>query len=85
MSLILSNHCRVSDPRAHHQTRCSREVKKEVGILLPKNQRQHRTLHIQENVLPYALCCLLCPLSAALASMACLATSPGTPLPAKED
>ena len=25
-------------------------------ILLPNNQRQHRTLHIQEDVLPYALC-----------------------------
>ena len=26
------------------------------GILFPNNQRQHRTLHIQEDVLPYALC-----------------------------
>ena len=25
-------------------------------ILLPNNQRQHRTLHIQEDVMPYALC-----------------------------
>ena len=40
----------------------------ENGILLPNNQRQHRTLHIQKNVLPYALCWLLCPVSAALAS-----------------
>ena len=31
-----------------------REV--EIGILLPNNQRQHRTLHIQKDVLPYALC-----------------------------
>ena len=38
----------------------------ETGILLPKNQRQHRTLHIQKDVLPYALCYLLCPVSAAL-------------------
>ena len=28
----------------------------EIGILLPKNQRQHRTLHIQKDLLPYALC-----------------------------
>jgi hypothetical protein len=26
-----------------------------IGILLPNNQRQHRTLHIQKDVLPYAL------------------------------
>ena len=38
-------------------------------ILLPNNQRQHRTLHIQEDVLPYALCYSLCPVSAALASI----------------
>jgi len=29
---------------------------KEIGILLPNNQRQHRTLHLQKDVLPYALC-----------------------------
>jgi len=28
----------------------------EVGILLPNNQRQHRTLHVPKDVLPYALC-----------------------------
>ena len=28
----------------------------EIGILLPKNQRYHRTLLIQKDVLPYALC-----------------------------
>ena len=28
----------------------------EIGTLLPNNQRQHRTLHIQEEVLPNALC-----------------------------
>jgi len=28
----------------------------EIGILLPHKQCQHRTLHIQEDVLPYALC-----------------------------
>ena len=26
----------------------------EIGILFPNNQRQHRTLHIQKDVLPYA-------------------------------
>ena len=40
----------------------------EIGILLPNNQRQHRTVHIQKDVLPYALCQLLCPVSVALAS-----------------
>ena len=25
-------------------------------FLLPNHQRQHRTLHIQKDVLPYALC-----------------------------
>jgi hypothetical protein len=34
-----------------------------------KKQRQHRTLHIQKDVLPYALCKLLCPVSAGLASI----------------
>ena len=29
---------------------------REIGILLPNNQRQHRTLHIQKDVLPCALC-----------------------------
>ena len=29
---------------------------KEIGILLPNNQRQHRTLHTQKDALPYALC-----------------------------
>ena len=52
-----------------------------MGISLPDNQRQLRTLHIyqdvlniqkdvqhiQKDVLPYALSCLLCPVSAALA------------------
>jgi len=32
---------------------CSNE---EIGTLLPNNQRQHRTLHIQKDVLPFALC-----------------------------
>ena len=29
-------------------------VEREIGILMPNNQRQHRTLHIQKDVLPYA-------------------------------
>jgi len=29
---------------------------REIGILLPNNQRQHRALHIQKDVLPCALC-----------------------------
>ena len=28
---------------------------REIGILLPNNQRQHRTLHIQKDVLPYGV------------------------------
>ena len=28
----------------------------EIGMLLPNNQRQQRTLHIQTDLLPYALC-----------------------------
>ena len=28
----------------------------EMSILLPNDQRQHRTLHIQKDVPPYALC-----------------------------
>jgi len=27
----------------------------EIGILLPNHQRQHRTLNVQKDVLPYAL------------------------------
>ena len=41
----------------------------EIGISLAKNQRQHRTLHIQKDVLPCALCWSLCLVSAALASI----------------
>jgi len=42
---------------------------REIDILLPNDQRQHRTLHIQKDVLPDALCQLLCPLSAAPAGI----------------
>ena len=34
-----------------------------------KKQRQHRTLHIQKDVLPYALCYVLGPVSTALVSI----------------
>jgi len=35
--------------------RSAHHTQREIGILLPTNQRQHRTLHIQTDVLPYAL------------------------------
>ena len=49
--------------RAHHGDQPGEF--REIGVFLPENPRQHRTLHIQKNVLPYALC----PVSAALASI----------------
>ena len=50
---------------------------REIGILLPNKQHQHRTFRrmccpthcVQKDVLPCALCWLLCPVSAALASI----------------
>ena len=36
--------------------RLADEFQREICVLLPNNQRQHRTLHIQKKVLPYALC-----------------------------
>ena len=54
----------VRNPNERHRARHP-----EIGILLPNNQRQHRTLHIQKDVLPYALCYLLCSVLAALASI----------------
>ena len=42
---------------------------REMGILLPNNQRQHRTLQIQKDELPYAVCWSLRPESASLASI----------------
>ena len=47
----------------------TRVIQGKMGILLPNNQRQHRTLHVQKDVLPYALCYLLCPVAVALASI----------------
>jgi len=34
------------------QQRLCQRLAREIGILLPNNQRQHRTLHIQKDVLP---------------------------------
>ena len=34
----------------------TRPAEGEIGIQLPNDQRQHRTLHIYQDVLPYALC-----------------------------
>ena len=34
----------------------SRADSAEIGSSLPNNQRQHRALHIQKDVPPYALC-----------------------------
>ena len=57
-------HAEQTGPTAAHQLLCS-DVRsrlfeqvhlREIGILLPNNQRQHRTLHIQKDVLPFALC-----------------------------
>ena len=42
---------------------------RETGISLPNNQLHDRTLHIQNDVLPYVLCWLLCPVLVALASI----------------
>jgi hypothetical protein len=50
-------------------TRHAASPPREIGILLPNNQRQHRTLHIQKDVLPCALRQLLCPVSVALANL----------------
>jgi len=66
-----------------HTTHCS--PAREICVLLPNSKRQHRTLHAQKDELTYALCrrtccpthwasycapCqLLCPVSAALASI----------------
>jgi len=56
------NGCNSCPPgkRLRHagELRCSARGrgKSEIGILLPNNQRHHRTLHIQKDVLPCALC-----------------------------
>ena len=43
------------------QTPSAPRLTRKIGIFLPNNQRQHRSLHVQEDVLPYALCSLLRP------------------------
>jgi hypothetical protein len=63
-TLSLSTH---SDEASTQTLRYKAHLRK-IGIALPNNQRQHRILHIQE-VLPYALRRLLCPVSAGLASI----------------
>ena len=45
----------LKDLKDRHLNKLSGQ-RREIGILLPNNQRQHRTLHIQKDVLPYALC-----------------------------
>ena len=37
------------------RAKCFAQVCREIGIILPNIQRQHRTLHIQKYVLPYVL------------------------------
>jgi len=39
----------------HFDLRALADLQREIGVLLPNNQRQHHTLHIQKDVLPYAL------------------------------
>ena len=50
-------------PESHHENKTQTPKStfgpwdgREIGILSPKKQRQHRTLHIQKNLHPYALC-----------------------------
>jgi len=40
----------------YRQLAANFDILREVGILLPNNQHQHRTMHIQKDMLPYALC-----------------------------
>ena len=67
----------------------------EIGVFFPNNQRQHRRLHVQQDLPPYAFCYWLCPVSAALAKisrMDSISTSikseeswRSPPLPAEEE
>ena len=60
----------AEDPRmARGAVALLHEVLLEIDLLLPDDSRQHRTLNIQQDVLPYALFPLLCPVSVALASI----------------
>jgi len=42
--------------QSNHRSYPTADCEGAIGILLPNNQRQHGTLHIQKDVLPYALC-----------------------------
>ena len=57
---IKSNRLDVPVPQgamgAHGAMRNRGTPHSDISILLSNNQRQHRTLHIQKDVLPYALC-----------------------------
>ena len=41
-----------------------RAPERKIGLSLLNSQHQHCTLHIQKDMIPYALCYLLCPVSA---------------------
>ena len=55
---------RASGARSHAFSHSPPLLEREMGNSLPNNQRRHRTLHVQTDVLPYALYWLLCPVSA---------------------
>ena len=37
------------------RVRTPRHLRREIGFSLPKSQRQHRTVHVQKDVLPYGI------------------------------
>ena len=49
-------------PRSHHKSFCGarQTIARETGILLPNNQRQHRTSHAPKDVLPVRICAKYC-------------------------
>ena len=51
-----STRCSAASASVSELATSAATFRREIGMLLPKNQRQHRTLHIQQDVLPYALC-----------------------------
>jgi len=52
LALALSLHAASCTPR---RSLAPEDPAREIGVLMPNNQRQHRTLHIQKDVLPNAL------------------------------
>ena len=42
--------------RRAHDRKETKVAVRHISISLSNNQRQHQTLHIQKDVLPYALC-----------------------------